>query len=97
MEKSLIKPNQGRNYGIPVFDDPTDNYFDMGLEIYENLFIPIGMEGTTCGFYSCCPTMEDTEPCKQIKVSQKTDWDTSMVHFNVSSAEKENRCTVHDV
>ena len=33
--------------------------------------------------------------CKRIKISHETDWDSSMVHFNVSWVEKENRYTVH--
>ena len=50
INKSIINPNQFRHYSIPVFNDPTDNYRDLGLPIDDNLFIPMGMEGTTCGF-----------------------------------------------
>ena len=84
-------------FGIPVCDDPTDNYRDLGLSIYDKLFITMCMEGSTCGFDSRCPTMEDMESFKRITVSHETDWDTLTVHFNVSSVEKENRYTVHDV
>ena len=37
------------------------------------------------------------ESCKWITVSHETDWDPSMVHFNVPSMEKENRYAVHAV
>ena len=37
------------------------------------------------------------ESCKRLIVSHETDWDPSMVHFNVPSMEKENRYAVHAV
>ena len=64
MEKIPINPNQCRHYNIPFCDDPTDNYRDIGLLIDDNLFIPIGMEGTICGFDLYCPTLEEMEYCK---------------------------------
>ena len=73
MEKIRINPNQRRHYGIPVCDDPIDNYRDLGLVIDENLFIPMVMEGTTCDFDSRCPTLEDMASCKRISVSHETD------------------------
>ena len=57
MYKILINPDQYRHCGIPFCDYPTDNYRDLGLAIDDNLFIPMGMEGTTCSFDSCCPTL----------------------------------------
>ena len=30
MDKSIINPNQCRHYGIPVYDDPTDKYHEIG-------------------------------------------------------------------
>ena len=97
MENILINSNQCRNYGIPFFDDPTDNYCDIGLAIDENLFIPMGMEGTTCGFDSRFPTLDEMGSCKRITVSQKNDWYQSTVYCHVSLVEKENRYTVYTV
>ena len=84
-------------FGIPVCDDPTDTYRDLGLSIDDDVLIQMGMEGTTCGFDSRCPTLGDMASFKRITVSHETGWDTSTVHFNVSSVEKENRYTVHAV
>lgn len=97
MDKSLINPNQCRHYRIPVCDDPTDQYRILRLAIDDNLFIPMGMDGTTCGFDSRCPTLEEMDSCKRVIVSHETDWDPSTVHFNVSSVEKENKYAVHAV
>ena len=97
IEKSLLKPNQFRHNGIPVCDDPTDNYCDIELAINDKIFIQMGMEVITCGSGSGCPTLEEMASCKRITVSHKTDWDPSAVHFNVSSVNKDNRYTVHDV
>ena len=57
MDKSQ-NPNQCRHYGFPVCDDPTDKYRELGLVIDDNLFIPMDMDGITCGFDSRCPTLE---------------------------------------
>ena len=43
MEKSLINPNQCRNFGIKILNDPTDPHRNMGIEASEDLFIPIKM------------------------------------------------------
>ena len=85
MDKSLINPNQYRHNKILVCDDPTDNYRDIGLTIDDNIFIPMGMEGTTYGFDSLSTTLEEMASCKRITASHKNEWDTSMVHFNVGT------------
>ena len=59
-------------FGIPVCDDPTDTYRDLGLSIDDNVLIQMGMEGTTCGFDSRCPTLEDMASFKRITVSHET-------------------------
>jgi len=64
VDKSLINPNQCRHYGIPVCNDPTDKCSELGLAIDDNLFIPMDMDGTTCGFDSRCPTLEEMQSCK---------------------------------
>ena len=73
MDKSLINTNKCRQCGIPVCNDPTDKYRKLRLEIDDNLFIPMDMDGTTCGFDSRCKTMEEMESCKRIIVSHETD------------------------
>ena len=45
MDKSLINPNQCRHDGIPVCDDPTDNYFDLVLSIDDNGMQPLRPHG----------------------------------------------------
>ena len=57
----------------------------------------MGAEGATCGFDSRCPTLEDMASCKRITVLHETDWNPSTLHFNVSSVDRENWYTVHDV
>ena len=44
MDNGLINPNQCRHYVDPVFDDPTDNYRDLGLAVYYNHFIAMGVD-----------------------------------------------------
>ena len=37
MDRTLIKPNQCSNYGIPVCDYLTDNHTEIGIEIDDDL------------------------------------------------------------
>ena len=80
MDKSIINPDQCRNYDIIVCNVTTDKYIEIGLAIDDNLFIPTDMDITTCGFDSICPTMGEMESCKRITVSHETDWYPLMVH-----------------
>ena len=59
MEKSLINPNQCRAYGIPICDDPMDPHRELGMNIDDDLFIPLVMNGSTCGLTTRCPTDDE--------------------------------------
>ena len=72
MDKSLINTNQCRNDGIPVCDDPMDKYRELRLAIDDNLFIPMDMDGSTCGFSSRRPTQDEMQVCKRFFVSHET-------------------------
>ena len=56
-----------------------------------DIFIPMGMDGRTCGFSSICPTQYYMQVCKKVVVYHYIYWDTSAVHFNVSLEDKDNR------
>ena len=90
MNNILINPNQCRHYSIPVFDNPTNNYRELGIEINDDLFIPTGMDISNCRFSYRCPTQDDIQVCKRIVVSHDMGWDTLVVHINVSLVDKNN-------
>ena len=73
MDKIPINPNQCRHYGITIFDDPTDKYFELGLAVDDNLFVSMDMDGTTCAFYSYFPTLEEMDSCKRVILSHEAD------------------------
>lgn len=54
MEHSLINPNQIREYGVPVYDDPYSNSH-FGIDGNET-FIPFNTTGTIVYFESRVPT-----------------------------------------
>ena len=56
MEKLLINPNEYQNFGIKICDDPTNPHRNLGIEASEDLFIPMKMEGSTCGIVTHPPT-----------------------------------------
>ena len=43
MEKLLIKPNQCRKFGIQICNEPINPHRRMGIEVSEDLFIPMKM------------------------------------------------------
>ena len=58
MEKILIDPNQCRDFGIPICDDPTDQHRPLGVEADFNTHIPMLIVGSTCAFITWYPTDE---------------------------------------
>ena len=52
---SIINPNQRRNFGIPVSDNPYDSGQDFGID-REDQFIPFNTEGSTVFFNYFVPT-----------------------------------------
>ena len=54
MSHSLINPNQIREYGVPVYDDPY-NVQQFGIDGHE-AFIPFNTTGTIVHFESCVRT-----------------------------------------
>ena len=51
MEKSLINPNQIREYGLDVYDDPFRDKFGISGE---DFFIPFDTAGTVVYFETRC-------------------------------------------
>ena len=91
MDKTLINLNHCRHYGIPMCDNPHDNNRDLCIEINDDLFIPMGMDGSTCVFIYILPTQCEIQVCKRVVILHEIYYDTSAVHFNVSSVYKYNR------
>ena len=65
-EKSLIKPNQCKKFGIQICNNPTNPHRNMGIEASEDLFIQMKMEGSTCGLVTHTPTDDDLHECQNI-------------------------------
>ena len=45
-----MNPNQIRSYGIPVWDNPSDNKRPFGIEVNDDLHIPFKTKGTKIQF-----------------------------------------------
>ena len=77
MEKSLIKPNQCQKFRIQICDDPTDLHRKLGIEALEDLFVPMTMEGSTCGLITHPNTDDQLHKCQNILLSDEFYWDSS--------------------
>ena len=89
MENIPINPNQCRNFGIQICDDPTNLHRKLRIEASEDLFIPMKMEGSTCGIITYPPTYYNVHVCQRIILSDVFDWDPSKNLFGTSSMEEE--------
>ena len=69
MEKSLINPNQYRKVGIQICDDPTHPHRKLVIEASEDLFVPITIEGSSCGLVTHPPTDNKLYECQNILLS----------------------------
>ena len=63
IKKALINPNQCRAFGIPIFDDPTNQHRPLGIEVDFNIHIPMSMVGSICGFITRYPTDDVVQKC----------------------------------
>ena len=72
-------------------DDPTDPYRKLGIEALEDLFVPMTMEGSTCGIIMHPPTDNELHECQNILPSDELYWDLSNNLFGISSMEEEYR------
>jgi hypothetical protein len=72
MDHSLINPNQIREYGIPVYDNPfSQSQFDIDCN---DDFIPFNTTGTIVYFESCVPKDWETRNLPIIMLTGE-DWD----------------------
>ena len=94
MEKSLINPNQCRAYGIPICDDPMDPHRELGMNIDDDLFIPLVMNGSTCGLTTRCPTDDELHTCRIFTLSNEQHWDPTDVTYHriVASVGRGENC-----
>ena len=63
----------------------------MVIESPEDVFIPMTMEGSTCGLVTHPPTDDKLHECKNILLSDELDWYPSNNLFEISSMEEEYR------
>ena len=85
MEHSLINPNQIREYGLPVFDNPfdTDNY---GIDD-DDIFIPFATTGTVVYFESRSPTEWEEKHLPILLLTGDT-WDPTDIQLGTRTREQ---------
>ena len=89
MEKLLINQIQCQKFGIQICDDPNDPHRNLIIGVSEDLFIPMTMEGSTCGIITHPPTDYQIHGCQRILLSDKFDWYPSNNLFEIYSMEEE--------
>ena len=95
MDRTLINPNQCRHFGIQICDDPMDPHRELGITMDDEYFIPMSMDGTTCGFVSRCPTVEELESSRTFILSDEQHWDPHHVSFDNGNGDKSQISSVN--
>ena len=62
----------------------------MGIHKDDEAFIPLTMNGSTCGFISQYPSDDELRTCRHVLLSDEENWDPSKDHFMISSMEAEH-------
>ena len=90
MEKLLINPKKCRKFRIQICNDLTDPHWNLGIEASEDLFIPMIMEGSTCGIVTHPPTDKELYECQNSMLSDEFNLDPCKVLIEISSMEEES-------
>lgn len=82
MEHSLINPNQLRQFGVDLCDDPFDSHRTLRLkDPASGLEVPFQMDGTIVYFESHAPTLSELESCPYIELTSSKEWNPQTVQI----------------
>ena len=79
LDHSLINPNQLRNYGIKVNDNPYDKSNDLGIIANDEVLIQMHTRGTKIQFGTRVPTTQELNECLKIDMTSSIPWEPSQV------------------
>jgi len=76
MGHSLINPNQIRDFGLKVHDNPYDLDPEraIGIELYDDLRLPFHTDGSAIYFESKYPDDHELETCEHIIITSDAEW-----------------------
>ena len=71
---SLFNPNQIRQCGIDLWDNPYDKQRGLEIEVSDELKIPLDIQGTKITFQSRVPTKMELDTCPHVQMTSDRDW-----------------------
>ena len=78
---SLFNPNQIRQNGIDLWDNPYDKSHELSIDITDDLTVQLKMHGTKLVFQSRVPTVEELDTCPHIQMTSDRDWEPTSVQL----------------
>lgn len=81
LNKTLLNPNQLREYNVAMCDDPVDPYRELGIELQDGTHVAFEMNGTICSAMTRYPTDEELATCDIYTISDIDTWDPTNVTF----------------
>ena len=86
LDHSLINPNQLRNYGIPVWDNPYDKERGLKIEL-DGIDVQLHTHGTKIFFQTSAPTTYQLESCPRIYLTSRKEWNPTNVSLGQVATE----------
>ena len=88
---SLFNPNQIRQSGIDLWDNPYDKSHGLSIDVSDELIVPLRMQGTKLIFESRVPTPEELSTCPHIQMTSSREWEPASVQLGKIHKQVKNK------
>ena len=85
LDHSLINPNQIRDFGIEVWDNPYDKSHDVEINVDDELQISLSFKGTKGMFHSSTPSTDDLQWLPRIVLTSDKEWNPHDIELGIQS------------
>jgi len=81
LDHASINPNQTRDHGVPLWDNPHDNTRGLNIEVNDEVNMSVRTKGTKVVFNSRAPTQEELDSCQKIVLTSLRHWNPKNVQL----------------
>lgn len=82
LDHSLLNPNQLRSYGVRFWDNPFDDERGLGIDVNEDLSIPLATKGTKVYFSTRAPTDQELTTCPKVDLTSRDEWNPGDIRLS---------------
>ena len=81
LDHSLINPNQLRDFGVDVWDNPYDKTKGIFIQAHDGTRIPFETSGTKIRFATRVPSRRELRECRHVQLTGKEPWNPEVVRM----------------